>query len=74
MSCAREGMHQTRQSREEGIDPMREEHDEPHAVEADASGADHQDDDTDEAPRSAKTRVGSNVPNAADDGGEGTHE
>jgi hypothetical protein len=53
---------------------MREENEVPHADEPDASTDDHQDDDMDEAPRSAKTRVGSNVPNAADDGGEGTHE
>jgi hypothetical protein len=52
---------------------MREDHDEPHADEADAPDDDSQG-DNEKVPRSAKTRPGSNVPNAAGDGDDSTHE
>lgn len=53
---------------------MRQEHDEPRDDEAEAPDEDRQDPETDEAPQSAKTRAGSNLPNAAGNRGDGTHE
>ena len=53
---------------------MPEDHDVPHANEPDPPEEDGQNEEEDEAPQSAKTRAGSNVPNAAGNRGDGTHE
>lgn len=53
---------------------MRQEHDEANENDTDATDDDRQPSDTDKAPRSAKTRAGSNLPNAAGNRGDGSHE
>ncbi len=53
---------------------MRNEGDEQKIDDPETPVDDRKEDDTDESPSSAKTRAGSNVPNAAGTGGDDTHE